>query len=421
MTKNITLELCLNEVKKCQFFIGILGERYGSCQFDYGSLESTKDTEWISKHPPGASLTELEFHQCFQSLPQKDKAFFYFRDPSFIQTVPEKHHHLLIDENAGKLKKLKKLVSSSGYEVYDNYPCSWGGVKDGRPIVTNLEAFGNRVIDNLWNAILKTYPENLRHAEMQMLTKEEDSKEKMLTNDSYTEYMKNKFVGRKKLLNKALDIATTKKNGIVLITGKAGSGKSLLIASLIHKLFELKSNNGNHRVFVHCVGAYPASNDIINILKYFIVEIGNSYKLPTVFVPDKYNTYSECHEMLKNRPGLSEVLEVGDLEGTDKADIVRASLLNYGKRLDESAFNMQMKLLMMKKESKSPLYLELVCDEMKKCGDYQLISSKLSSLSSTTSTLLQDILKGAEMEYGEMFVKSALSLLVLSKKGCCTC
>ena len=82
---NRTIHLCLSEVMKCQFFVGMLGERYGWCPEDYGGLSSYPGLEWIEKHPKGSSVTELEFHQCFRSLDVKNRAFFYFRDSQFLK------------------------------------------------------------------------------------------------------------------------------------------------------------------------------------------------------------------------------------------------------------------------------------------------------------------------------------------------
>ena len=41
------------------------------------------------------------------------------------------------------------------------YPCEFGGVAEGRPVVNKLDMFGQRVINNLWNALLTHYPEEV--------------------------------------------------------------------------------------------------------------------------------------------------------------------------------------------------------------------------------------------------------------------
>ena len=39
-----------------------------------------------------------------------------------------------------------------------SYPCRWGGVAEGKPVVAGLEAFGHRVLANLSNAIATLCP-----------------------------------------------------------------------------------------------------------------------------------------------------------------------------------------------------------------------------------------------------------------------
>lgn len=78
------VELCLTEVKKCEFFIGILGDRYGYVPDSY-NVPDMEEFDWLKTYPPKASVTELEMHLGAMSNPSKflDKAFFYVRDSSF--------------------------------------------------------------------------------------------------------------------------------------------------------------------------------------------------------------------------------------------------------------------------------------------------------------------------------------------------
>ena len=42
-----------------------------------------------------------------------------------------------------------------------SYPCRWGGLVDGKPLVAGLEVFGSRALYNLWNAIQKHFPDEV--------------------------------------------------------------------------------------------------------------------------------------------------------------------------------------------------------------------------------------------------------------------
>ena len=52
---------------------------------------------------------------------------------------------------------LRCLAISSAF----SYPCRWGGLVDGKPLVAGLEVFGSRALNNLWNAIQKHFPDEV--------------------------------------------------------------------------------------------------------------------------------------------------------------------------------------------------------------------------------------------------------------------
>jgi telomerase protein component 1 len=160
------IDICLSEVAKCDFFIGLLGDRYGWIPSSY-LVSDTPDFDWLKTYPPGRSITELEIQQAVAAGRDKaeETAFFYFRDSTFLSTVPENIKPLFTDENPDVQKKtadIKEQIRKSGCEVFDNYPCYWGGVIDCKPMVTGLEQFGSRVLNNLWTAITRKYPDEVR-------------------------------------------------------------------------------------------------------------------------------------------------------------------------------------------------------------------------------------------------------------------
>lgn len=77
-----SLELCLHEVTKCQLFVGLLGERRGWRPLTYSVSDSSDEFAWLTSHPPGASVTELEIEQfALQDVDKaKGRCFFYFRE-----------------------------------------------------------------------------------------------------------------------------------------------------------------------------------------------------------------------------------------------------------------------------------------------------------------------------------------------------
>ena len=80
------LELCLTELSTCQFFLGMLGERYGWLP-DRHALPDLPEFDWVRDYPAGASVTELEMFAGALSKTDeaRERAFFYMRDSGFEQ------------------------------------------------------------------------------------------------------------------------------------------------------------------------------------------------------------------------------------------------------------------------------------------------------------------------------------------------
>jgi len=158
------LEICLNEISRCQYFIGLLGERYGWVQSEY-EVSDTPEFDWLREFPSGRSITEIEMQHACLSNPEKavGKAFFYFRDPSVAARIPNNyrsHFESESEESHEKIEQLKSEIRFSGLEVYDGYPSRWLGVLEEKPMVGGLEDFGQRVLHNIWNAIKRDYPDD---------------------------------------------------------------------------------------------------------------------------------------------------------------------------------------------------------------------------------------------------------------------
>jgi len=109
-----SIQICLDEVDRCMFFIGMLGERYGWTPEQY--LDEKQKTiprlSWLKDYPAGRSITELEMHRAALRDPSKAPgAFFYIRDhTSFIRGVPETHRKFF---DPSVLKTEKRCFNSS--------------------------------------------------------------------------------------------------------------------------------------------------------------------------------------------------------------------------------------------------------------------------------------------------------------------
>ncbi|XP_013407026.1 telomerase protein component 1 isoform X1 [Lingula anatina] len=462
---NKTLELCLTEITKCQFFIGILGERYGWVPDKY-VVPDSPEFDWVRDYPPGCSITELEMHSACMSNPdeKKDQAFFFLRDKSWQKDLPKKYLQDFAAESpssATKMEALKERIRSSGLEVFDGYPCKWGGVVDGQPMVSGLEDFGFRTLNCLWNAVKKFFPDE--DAVLDEISHETSQHE------AFLEARVSSFTGRKAQMKMCLERLRTMKEGILMLSGKPGCGKTSLVANLIS---QYDADIGAKTHFIHFVGATPESTNITFALKRLCTELIRRFGLE-MDVPQDYKNLcgelktilteasqasgsplllvfdglemledyhqarsltwipeeipenviflmstvenSECHRALSRRQHSS--VQLSGLDLWDKPEVVRNQLARHKKTLVETGFNNQMKLLTSKREANNPLFLNLACEELRVFGVYEKITEKLKSLPHTVPLLLQEVLARLEQDHGQSLVSTALTLLVCARKG----
>ncbi len=106
---NKVLDACLDAIGKDKpYFLGILGERYGSIPESFPS-ETLHKHEWIQTYC-GASITELEIlHGALRDPEDDSKAFFLFRDPAFIRRIPSNWRRDFEVESADASRRLGHL------------------------------------------------------------------------------------------------------------------------------------------------------------------------------------------------------------------------------------------------------------------------------------------------------------------------
>ncbi len=79
----------LKVVRDCSFFIGLLGERYGTIADDHILPELEEEMPWLKDYRHN-SITELEIlHGVFNNPGMAaGQAYFYFRDPTYLDRLP---------------------------------------------------------------------------------------------------------------------------------------------------------------------------------------------------------------------------------------------------------------------------------------------------------------------------------------------
>jgi telomerase protein component 1 len=459
------LEICLDEIERCRpFFVGLLGERYGWVPPKYETPDEMR-FDWINELEPGHSITALEiYHGVLRDPGMAMRAFFYFRDPAFISDLSEDQRIAFLPENpqaTEKLNRLKQDIRQRGFPVFENYPCTYGGVDtQGKAILAGLEMFGQRVLEDLWSAISQEYPEEA--------TRPDELAIERAYHEAFVEGRCRRFVGRRDLLAQIAAYADGELTAPLVVVGAPGCGKSAVLANFARSYAEAHED-----VFVlsHFIGVSPGSADIRRTLLRLCRELARRFVI-TDEIPEEYEELREafpqfleqaatrgkvvllldalnqldethhahtlnwlpqalphelrlivstqegdCLDALYRRRPVPLEATVGPLTLEDRKEIVRQTLWDYRKRLDERHESDQMALLLSKGESDNPLYLIVACEELRVFGEFERVTGRIASLAEDVPALFGQVLERLERDHGRELVRSALSLLTCAQYG----
>ena len=457
------LPLCLDEVDRCRpYFIGLLGERYGTPvppdtipeDATLGSLERTG---------PGSSLTALEiYHGVIRDPAMRMRAVFYFRDPAFIQTMPAAVRADFESESplhAGRLATLKGLLR--GFRVR-SYSCTYTGLgADGMARLGGLEAFGAMVLEDIWEAIAQEHPISARD------NAEGDLAAERRYHDAFIERGSRRFIGRRNLLDRLNEYVASAAQQPMIVTGTAGVGKSALLAAWVR---EHVAAHPDVIGLAHFIGVSPGSRDLRRTLRRVCLELSTRLGIDEQ-IPEALDaltrTFPALLQHVGNRrmvvvvdaldqlqdtsasaglawlpsvlpPGVKIIvsalpgewltqlrathpppgsIEVSPLAVEERRALVRTTLAEYRKQLDERPSNNQMALLVGKDSAGTPLYLVAACEELRVFGIFEALSGRIRALPRDTAGLFAQVLERLESDHGAPVVRHALSLIACARGG----
>ncbi|XP_042557018.1 telomerase protein component 1 [Dipodomys spectabilis] len=474
--RNRQLEVCLGEVENSQLFVGILGSRYGYVPPNY-NLPDHLHFHWTQQYPSGRSVTEMEVMQFLnrdQCLQTSAQALIYFRDPSFLSSVPDAWRSDFVSESeeaSHRISELKSYLRSQKEITCRRYSCEWGGVAAGRPYVGGLEEFGQLVLQDVWNMIQKLYVQPRTQLEQQVSIPDDD-----LIQATFQQLKNPLSPAQPRLLQDIVQQLLLCHGRLSLVTGKSGQGKTAFLASLVSALQTAHQAKVTPLVFFHFAAARPDQSLAVNLLRRLCSHLHRKLQEPSALPSTYRGLLWELHQrLLPNstqflQPGqslvliidgadrlvdqngqlisdwipkslprwvhlvlsvsadsvLGETLEqsqgahvvaLGPVAPPTRAQLVREELALYGKRLEESPFNNQMQLLLVKQGSALPLYLHLVTDHLRLFTHYEQVSERLRALPATLPLLLQYILNTLEEEHGQNVLPQAFATLEVTRSG----
>lgn len=239
------LPICLAEIDRCRpYFIGLLGERYGSLLNDDKVSPDLRDAFPVLAEGGGRSLTEIEIlHGVLRDPASADRAYFFERDPTWLDQLSAEERRRYVtdtDEARTKLVDLKVRIRASGATV----------TPYRRP-----EDIGAAVQSTLGVALVARFPEeDAPNAFTQALR----------LHAAFARERRGLHIGAAPHLA-ALDRWAAQAHAKpMLITGASGGGKSTLVANWVHRHRAIAPQD---IVFEHYLGASPDSADPIQLIR----------------------------------------------------------------------------------------------------------------------------------------------------------
>jgi WD40 repeat protein len=453
------LSVCLDEVERCKpFFIGLLSERYGWVP-PSTATENLPDYDWLTQLSSGLSITELEIHGALRR-GTPARAFFYFRDPAFLETIPEASRGNFVSENvkaAAGLARLKKSLRAS-CQVTD-YRCTFEGTDDDGRVRLGMSAFGERVLDDLWGAISS-----------EVRSEESGSPDALPAGSPDAEFVDSRaqlLVGRDEAIAGIRHHLETGE-GTLLMVGPGGVGKSAVLVAAVN---EFRHRHPDRFAFIHFAGAASGSTApailtrrlvealsqhagmteplpeqdsalrammpdtmakaaqrgpisiVVDALDQLDLEPGSDVLdwLPTELPPGVRVVVSVAdgptHAAVLKRGTRMHELRIEPLPDADRRTLVRSRLAQYRKRLGEDPPAEGMSRLVTKRDAGLPLYLVLACEELRVYGVFERVDDRIDALPQTTEALFEQLLSRLEVDHGRELVARALGLVACARDG----
>lgn len=459
------LDICLQEIENCKpYFIGMLGDSYGTLtpakrDIQKISPDLLDKRPWLERSVGQASYTELEILHSLKLLSDEEvegRALFYFRDTAYSQfrsSIGEQGWISNDPQDLRRLEDLKSKIRSSGYPL----------VEEG---LENPQAIATKIQQDLWRLIDQQFP----------ASSERDPFDKdALMHKSYGDDRRTLYLGGQRMLSK-LEKAISDNQGLILVTGESGFGKSALVAN-----WQDQHNRSvkSDLVFIHHLGCGNEASEATNVLKRFLhfardylcnhgfiaddhlnsmpndwwalvsmvnqrltelseAAIDNNFRF--IWVIDSLDRLTEdsqvslpwipnppppnVHIVVSSLPckALRVLLErkyrrirIEELTDEERGQIVDRHLRKYSRSLDK-----RLKIRLLDNNlAHSPLFIRVLLDELRKTATFEGLETTLNEYLGSVSVaeLYEKILARLEQDFGEENVKAILISIWASRTG----
>ena len=262
------LPVCFEEIKRCKpFFIGILGERYGFVPQEI-PLELIEQEPWLVKYQQ-RSVTELEIiYSVLNDSAKYCNAFFYFRDPAYIEHLPSQYNRIDFECDNEKIKRNLDSLKEKIRIAQTQQLCSL------RENFINAKELGKWILDDFTELINQLFPES---SQIDPLDRE------ALDHEMFAQHLSRVYISRDEYYSVLDNHAASKATKPMLITGESGSGKSALLANWALRYRKMHPDDF---MIMHFIGSSPYNTDWVTMLQRIMAELKCRFDIPDD-IPDK--------------------------------------------------------------------------------------------------------------------------------------
>ncbi len=441
------LPLCLEEIHRCRpYFIGLLGERYGWIP-DSVPPEVIERESWLREHVgERKSVTELEIlHGVLNNPEMANHAFFYFRDPKYVDQVSIEQRSDFTSEDlesAARLEKLKERIRHNHFPVRENY--------------ADPKALGELVLKDFSESIDTLYPAG---AEPDPLDRD------ALDHEAFAQSRARVYIGRQEYFNRLDEHAESDCPPLVVL-GESGIGKSALLANWF---LRYRGQHPDHLAIIHFIGGTTDSANPTRLLRRIMLELQRHYPnqfsedVPTelerlrqefsfwlmrasangkiVLVLDGLDQLEDdvaavelgwlpalfpptCRVILSTLPGRSldatrrrewQELTVQPLTMPEREELIAKFLAQFSRRLSAE----RVARIASSTQTENPFFLRALLDELRQFGDNERLGDRIEYYlaAHNAGELYERILERWEWDYGKNLVRESLSLILVARRG----
>ena len=437
------LPICLEEIKRCRpYFIGLLGERYGWIP-ETLPADLIEREKWLKEHLHGkTSVTELEIlHGVLNDPKMAGHAFFYFRDPKYIEAQDKKVFAAENAKDAEKLCALKDRIRQSKFPVRENYP--------------DPKALSELVLADLTKVINDLFPEG---SQPDPLDRE------AMDHEAYAQSREHVYIGRQEYFDRLDAHAAGREDHPLVVLGESGSGKSALLANWVARY---RQAHPDAFVLQHYIGATPYSADWAAMLRRLMGEfkrrLGLQQDIPdqpdalrsafpnwlymaavkgrVVLVLDALNQLEDrdgapdlvwlppvlpenVRLIVSTLPGrpLDEIqkrhwptLKVELLSTDERRKLIAEYLAQHAKALNAA----RVERIAAAPPAANPLYLRVLLDELRLVRTHEELEERIGDYlkAELPYALYEKVIARWEQDFGKNLVGQSLSLICCSRSG----